>query len=258
MHENEYTDEFVAKLELMWGDGFLAPGGQEETARMLEGVDLTGLEILDIGCGVGGVDVLLARDYGAKSVIGLDIEEPLVMRCRERAARMGLSDKLTFQLVEPGPLPFANASFDAVFSKEAMIHISDKAALFAEVLRVLRPGGMFLASDWMQSADGPNSPEMTHFVENSGLSFDMGIVDVLPAQLQAVGFEQIQVTDRNPWYSGEVHKELARMRGDLREPLLELLGREKADLWIVVREAMIKALDSGVFHPTHFRAVKPG
>jgi len=257
MHENEYTDAFVAKLELLWGEGFLSPGGPAETAKILEGVDLTGLEVMDIGCGIGGVDVLLARDYGAGSVTGIDIEEPLIPRCRERAERLGLADRLTFQLVEPGPLPFAQASFDAVFSKDSMIHIPDKAALFAEVLRVLRPGGMFLASDWMQSAAGPDSPKMATFVAASGLSFAMGIADDLPAMLEAAGFTGIRVADRNPWYREEARNEIARMKGELRQPLLEILGPGKADRWIVMREAMVAALDTGAFRPTHFRAVKP-
>ena len=41
MQENEYTDDFVAKLELLWGEGFLSPGGPAETARILE--ELRGL-----------------------------------------------------------------------------------------------------------------------------------------------------------------------------------------------------------------------
>ena len=258
MHENEYTDDFVAKLELLWGEGFLSPGGPEETGKMLEGTDLTGLEVMDIGCDIGGVDVLLARDYGAKSVTGIDVEEPLVRRCCERAARLGLSDRLTFRLVEPGPLPFSDAGFDAVFSKDSMIHIADKPALFAEVLRVLRPGGLFLASDWMQSANGPDSAALAAFVAASGLSFAMGITDELPAMLQAAGFTEIGVVDRNPWYREEARGEIARMRGELRQPLLDILGREGADRWIAMREAMIAALDAGAFRPTHFRAVKPG
>lgn len=257
MHENEYNDEFVAKLELLWGEGFLSPGGPEEVAKLLEGTELAGLEVMDIGCGVGGVDVLLAGKYGAESVTGIDIEEPLVEQSRARAERLGLSDRLDFRLVEPGPFPFADASFDAVFSKDSMIHIPGKAALFAEVLRVLRPGGLFLASDWMQSAAGPGSPEMATFVETSGLSFAMGIADELPAMLEAAGFGDIHVTDRNPWYREEARSELSRMRGELREPLLDILGREKADRWIAMREAMIAALDAGAFRPTHFRAVKP-
>lgn len=258
MHEDEYTDEFVAKLELLWGEGFLSPGGPSETARILEGTDLTGRDVMDIGCGIGGIDVLLAREYGAKSVTGLDIEEPLIRRSRERAEKSGLSDRLAFKLVEPGPFPFAEASFDAVFSKDSMIHIPDKPALFTDVLRVLRPGGIFLASDWMQSAAGPASPEMATFVETSGLSFAMGITDDLPAMLTAAGFTDIRVVDRNPWYREEARNEIARMRGELRQPLLEILGAEKADRWILMREAMIAALDAGAFRPTHFRAVKPG
>ena len=256
--DNEYTDEFVAKLELLWGEGFLSPGGPQETARILEGADLAGKDVLDIGCGIAGIDVILARDYGAASVIGIDIEEPLVRRARELAERAGLADRIEIKLVEPGPFPFGDDSFDVVFSKDSMIHIPDKPALFAEVLRVLRPGGRFLASDWMQSADGPNAPEMAVFGETSGLSFSMGITDELPSILESAGFTGIQVVDRNPWYREEARRELARMRGELRKVLLEILGRDKADRWIAMREAMIAALDSGVFRPTHFRAVKPG
>ena len=258
MHENEYTDEFVAKLELLWGEGFLSPGGPGEVEKILEGTDLTGLDLMDIGCGIGGVDVLLAREYGAKSVTGIDIEQPLVEKSRARAERLGLSSQLTFQLVEPGPFPFTDKAFDAVFSKDSMIHIPDKPALFAEVLRVLRPGGLFLASDWMQSAAGPASPEMATFVETSGLSFAMGITDDLPAMLTEAGFTDIRLVDRNPWYRQEARNEITRMRGELRQPLLEILGQEKADRWIAMREAMIAALDAGAFRPTHFRAVRPG
>lgn len=257
-HENEYTDDFVAKLELLWGEGFLSPGGPAEVAKILEGADLAGCDVMDIGCGIGGVDVLLARDYGAASVTGIDIEAPLVQRARQRAESAGLAGRIAVKLVEPGPFPFASESFDAVFSKDSMIHIPDKPALFADVLRVLRPGGTFLASDWMQSAAGPDSPEMATFVETSGLSFAMGITDELPAVLEAAGFTGINVVDRNTWYREEARGELSRMRGELREALLEILGREKADRWIAMREAMIAALDSGAFRPTHFRAVKPG
>ena len=258
MQENEYSDDFIAKLELLWGEGFLSPGGPEETARILEGVDLAGKHVMDIGCGVGGIDVMLVRDYGAASVTGIDVEEPLARRSRERAISEGLAGRITIRLVEPGPFPFPDESFDAVFSKDSMIHIPDKAALFADVLRVLRPCGMLLASDWMQSAAGPDSPEMATFAEASGLSFAMGITDELPAMLEAAGFTGIHVADRNSWYREEARSEVARMRGELREELLEILGREKADRWIVMREAMIAALDSGAFRPTHFRAVKPG
>ena len=49
-----YTDQFTTWCELDFGEGFLAPGGQEEVARIIEGINLTGKEVLDIGVGLAG------------------------------------------------------------------------------------------------------------------------------------------------------------------------------------------------------------
>jgi hypothetical protein len=45
-----------------------------------------------------------------------------------------------------------------------MVHITDKEALFAEIFRVLRPGGVVAAGDWMSATDGPLSPAMTEYL----------------------------------------------------------------------------------------------
>jgi phosphoethanolamine N-methyltransferase len=142
--ELEYTDDFVAVVEAMWGEGFLSPGGAEEVARIVEGVDLSGARVLDVGCGTGGCDLELIRRHGAAEVVGIDVEPQLVARCHDLAGAKGLADRLTFRLVEPGALPYPDGSFDVVFSKDSMIHIPDKAALYRDVLRVLAPGGIFL------------------------------------------------------------------------------------------------------------------
>ena len=49
-----YTVEEIAEFEAMFGEGFLSPGGQEEVAKIVENVSLTGKEVLDIGVGIGG------------------------------------------------------------------------------------------------------------------------------------------------------------------------------------------------------------
>jgi hypothetical protein len=66
--EHLYDDAMVAFLETLWGEGYLSPGGPEEVARVLRGLDLSGLAVLDIGCGSGGITVSLARDHGAGRV----------------------------------------------------------------------------------------------------------------------------------------------------------------------------------------------
>ena len=54
-----------------------------------------------------------------------------------------------------------------------MVHIEDKEALFAEIFRVLRPGGSVAASDWMSGTDGPFSAAMAYYLETEGLGFGM-------------------------------------------------------------------------------------
>ena len=53
-HDNEYHDNMVAMLELIWGEGYMAPGGADNVARMLEGIETRGKRVLDIGSGIGG------------------------------------------------------------------------------------------------------------------------------------------------------------------------------------------------------------
>ena len=62
LHYDASVIDFLGEL---WGDGYLSPGGPEEVARVLEGIDLTGLTVLDIGCGAGGITVDLVRRHGA-------------------------------------------------------------------------------------------------------------------------------------------------------------------------------------------------
>ena len=65
-HENEYGDAMVAMCELVWGEGFMAPGGEGNVAKMVEGIDLEGRRVLDIGCGLGN-QVLGAAQAGART-----------------------------------------------------------------------------------------------------------------------------------------------------------------------------------------------
>ena len=96
----------------MWGEGFLSPGGPAEVVRILQGVDLSDQGVLDIGSGLGGIDILLATTHGAASVTGIDVERPLVERAVALAARVGAemaaqrlkSSTIKLQVVDGGEL----------------------------------------------------------------------------------------------------------------------------------------------------------
>ena len=70
-----YSGQLIGRLELVWGEGWLSPGGPEEVAAAIEGIDFRGKTVLDIGCGVGGVDFLRIETHGALHVTGVDVED---------------------------------------------------------------------------------------------------------------------------------------------------------------------------------------
>ena len=256
--EPEYDDAAIRFLEALWGEGYLSPGGPEEVDRVLSGVSLFGKSVLDIGCGTGGITLHLVERHGASHATGYDIEVPVIVAARERAWRRGLSGRTTFVQAPPGRLPFGNAAFDVVFSKDALLHAPDKDAVFAEIFRVLRPGGMFAASDWMIGHDGEPSEDMKAYIEAEGLSFAMASPARYREAMRRAGFIDVVTVDRNAWYRDVARAELERLKGPLYEKVAGAVGAAYVDKNIRTWEAMGKVLDSGEHRPTHLRGRKPG
>jgi phosphoethanolamine N-methyltransferase len=253
----EYDAGMQILLQLIWGDGFLSPGGPEEIERLLEGEDIRGCAVLDIGCGLGAVDELLVARHGAKSVVGVDIDPGLLRQMEARVLRAGLSDRIEARCIAPGPLPFAATSFDVVFSKDALVQIPGKAQVFAEALRVLKPGGRFIASDWLRGGEGTYSPEMLEFFRLEGIAYNMASLDESAAALAAAGFASVQVLDRNDWYRDLARRELAAMQGPLAPVIVERIGAERARHFVDNWRQLVVVLERGELRPAHLRARRP-
>ncbi len=210
--------------------------------------------MLDFGCGLGGIDVLLATVHGAGGVVGIDIEPDLVERARETVRRAGVGERVELQLVEPGPLPFEDGSFDVVFSKDSIIHVADKPALYADLARVLRPGGIFVGSDWLRGGDGPQSAAMRDWLDYVGLTFAMRSAEEMCAEIEAAGFEQVRTRDRNEWYREEVRREIEAVEGERGRALAELAGAEAAARRLRSSTLKLEVVERGELRPTHFHA----
>ena len=140
-----------------------------------------------MGFGTGGPAIALVRDHHAARVIGIDVESLLLDRASRNVEKTGVSQDIELRIVEPGPLPFDDESLDAVFSKDSMIHIEDKPALFREILRVLRAGGVFVASDWL-AGEGPQAQAALDRYESVGhLSFTMATAAEMESALAVAG-----------------------------------------------------------------------
>jgi SAM-dependent methyltransferase len=176
---------------------------------------------------------------------------------RERIREAGVSDRIDLVHIEPGPLPFGDGSFDVVFSKDSIVHIPDKHALAREVFRVLKPGGAFIASDWLTSHDGEPSADMKTYLASEDLDFGMASPATYEAALKAAGFTHITLTNRNPWYREQARRELQLLKGDLNRRAVAELGHEIVDHNIQTWSLMIRVLDSGEHCPHHIKATRP-
>ena len=254
-HDNEYHGAMIAVLELVWGAGFMAPGGKGNVDRMVAGLDLEDRRVLDIGSGIGGPAIVLARDHGAR-VTGTDLEAPLVAKAVAYGEAAGLQDRLDFRVVEAGPMPFADESFDVVFSSGAFTQIDDKEAMFAQCVRVLKPGGWVTVYDWLK-APGDYSADMRRWFELEGLTYAMRTLEAYEAVLKGAGLVEVAIEDASGWYRREVRVEYDKLKGPLYEPMVELIGRAEADHFVENWRAMTVVCERGEMRQGYCRGRKP-
>ena len=116
-------------------------GGRESTRELacLAGLH-EGMHVLDVGSGLGGPARTLAAEFGCQ-VTGLDLTEDFCQAATMLTARLGLQERVAFRHGSGLDLPFEDATFDVVWTQGVLMHIDDKARFFADVSRVLRPGG---------------------------------------------------------------------------------------------------------------------
>ncbi len=256
--EPEYDDAAIRFLAVLWGEGYLSPGGPEEVDRVLAGIDLSGKTVLDLGCGAGGITLHIARTHHPVEITGFDVELPVIEAARRAADAACFSDRVSFIQAVPGKLPFADGSFDIVFSKDALVHVADKEAIFRDIFRVLKPGGVFAASDWLIGHDGEPSAEMRDYLAAEGLSFGMASAARYLSAMRAAGLVNAKAESRNVWYRDVARQELARLQGPLHAAAVAAVGEPYIEKNIRTWTAMQKVLDTGEHCPTHLRGEKPG
>lgn len=232
----------------------MAPGGEGNVDRMVRGIDLDGKRVLDIGCGIGGPAFALARKYGAH-VTGIDLEPQLIERAKRRAATLGLASKTDFRAVSPGPFPFADGSFDVVFTSGALTQTEDKAGIVAECRRVLKPGGVLTCYDWLKS-DAAVSDDLRYFIRMEGLTYNLITLAELGRYLVEGGFEDVTTEDASDWYRRESRREYERMV-ERKGEVVALIGAAQADHMIEDWRSMVVVCEKGELRQGYTRGRKP-
>jgi SAM-dependent methyltransferase len=139
----------------------LAPLDQFHTRGLAATVELakaagiqSDAEVIDVGSGLGGPSRYLAATYDCR-VHGIDLSPAFVAAAIYLAERAGLADKVAYQCGDALALPYEDGRFDLAWTQHVAMNIADRARLYGEVHRVLRPGGHFAIFDVVAGAGGP-------------------------------------------------------------------------------------------------------
>lgn len=129
--------------------------GKEATLELAQLAGLTpGIRVLDVGGGLGGPARTLASEFNCHVTV-LDLTEEYCRVGEMLTGRTGLSARVHFRLGSALAMPFPPASFDIAWTQHSSMNIADKARLYAEIRRVLRPHGRLALYEIMAGAVQP-------------------------------------------------------------------------------------------------------
>ena len=193
----------------------LAPMDEFHSRRRLATRELAALlapaaadHIIDIGSGIGGPSRYLATTYGCR-VSGVDLTQEFVDTATALTRLLRLSERVDFRQGSALALPFPDASFDLAWSQNVAMNIQDRPRYYAEMHRVLKPGGRVAIQDVAQGPGGPiDFPVM--WADRPEISFLRTPADTR-VMLEQAGFRVLHWIDNTEQARAEAAAERARM-----------------------------------------------
>jgi phosphoethanolamine N-methyltransferase len=195
LDSTQYAVESIQHYEAVFGDDFVSPGGRDMALELIGQMKLKPKSrVLDVGCGLGGNAFTMAREFDLL-VDGIDLSKNMLAMAAHKLTANGLADRVNLeqgdclQLDQP-------EYYDAIYSRDVFLHISDKARLFSVFHASLKPSGKLLFTDYCCS-EKPWADEFSDYVEDRGYS-----LHTLPEYAELIvdaGFTQVEsldITDR--------------------------------------------------------------
>lgn len=148
-----WDEETVDIAQYIWGKGFCGPGGPEYVVALSKLLALSPeMSMLQIGAGLGGPARVLADRFGVW-ITGYESSQMLVEKGNKLSKMGGLEKKAALELYDPESHEGFDRKYDRALAKEALFTIEDKGAMIASIEDKLKPGGLFLMTEYVLGAD---------------------------------------------------------------------------------------------------------
>lgn len=169
-------------------------GGRKATAHAVEKMSLSGAQhVLDVGCGIGGAARYIAGQSDC-TVTGIDLTPEYITIAKRLTELTGLDNKITFEVANALSMPFQNKAFDAAITLHVAMNIPERATLYREIARVLKPGATLYLFDVMKK-NGRQLKFPVPWAETKNTSH-LTTPDEMCSLLEGAGFEVREIGDR--------------------------------------------------------------
>uniref|UniRef100_A0A0D3GAG2 phosphoethanolamine N-methyltransferase n=1 Tax=Oryza barthii TaxID=65489 RepID=A0A0D3GAG2_9ORYZ len=221
----QYKTTGILRYERVFGEGYVSTGGIETTKEFVDKLDLKpGQKVLDVGCGIGGGDFYMAENYDAH-VLGIDLSINMVSFAIERA--IGRKCSVEFEVADCTTKTYAPNTFDVIYSRDTILHIHDKPALFRSFFKWLKPGGKVLISDYCRNPGKP-SEEFAAYIKQRG--YDLHDVKTYGKMLEDAGFHHVIAEDRTDQFLRVLQRELAEVEKNKEAFLADFTQEDYDDI----------------------------
>lgn len=192
LQEQNIDLDNVKRSDIAGADEFHVRGATV-SKELANSIDLSGLNVLDVGCGLGGPCRMLADEYNCQAT-GIDLSNEYIRTANQLSELVHLNNKTTFIQGNATELPFENNSFDVVWTQHVQMNIPNKEKFYSEINRVLKPGGHFLFYNILKKGNGEVNYPMP-WANNSSLCF-LFKEDEMDNYLKEFGLTKVQSTNQ--------------------------------------------------------------
>lgn len=249
---HQYTLAGISRYARMFGNGFISPGGLASTKEFTAMLNLKPDDaVLDIGCGLGGAAVFMARTFKCY-VYGIDLSVNMVLTALESAAAHGNGDLVSFEISDATKRSFAPETFDAVHSRDTLVHIPEKEVLFSKLYEVLKPGGKLLITDYCRK-EGAISTGFEDYIKAK--DYDLRRIEEYAELLTHAGFANVVAKDMTEQFKGYLKQELALAEAN-QKSFIEDLSREDYEITTKSWKEKLSRAEAGEQRWGLFTAVK--
>jgi len=224
LDQNQYSRKGILKYERIFGRTFVSVGGEHTTRLFAEKLKfVNNMKVLDIGCGIGGSAFYFARRFGV-DVHGVDLSTNMIGIAKDYRTEMEpqVKHRCQFYVEDASGMEYPESFYDIVYSRDTILHIKDKLALFKKFYGTLKPGGQLLISDYCRG-DQEHSTQFKEYMASR--DYALTTVKEYGQLLEQAGFKNVEATDVTGLMVEMLQKELEKFK-DMKERFIEEFSLE--------------------------------